>query len=241
MRGADELVEKLRVKAVLFDYDNTLVDSASVLPMAQKRVAEAIIAHLGNSYDFDKVYSVLGRVERVVERMGLLDRDKIWKHVLSEMELDVKIDDQLLREWSVTYWTEYMKGPVFPETIEVLENLSRKYVLGMVTNTDGLPGIKAKRLEKGGLLKYFKVVVIAGEDTSEIKPSPVPFLRAVELLNVKPWECVMVGDDPVNDISGAKAAGLYAVLVDRHGGKPSPIRPDFVVKDLRELYMIFDA
>ncbi|MDW8063128.1 MAG: HAD family hydrolase [Candidatus Caldarchaeum sp.] len=230
-----------RIRAVLFDYDNTLVDSASTLPLAQRRVAEMVVSHLGNSVDVQQVYKVLARVEEIVERMGLLDRDKIWMHVLNEMGIDFRVDEELLREWSIAYWREYMKGPLFPETVHVLETLSKRYALGMVTNTDGLPGIKSMRLEKSGLLKYFKVVIIAGEDVKEIKPSPVPFLRAAELLDVEPVECVMVGDDPVNDIGGAKAAGFHAVLVDRVGGKSSPIRPDHVVRNLGELLTLFNA
>lgn len=231
----------MKVKAILFDYDNTLVDSAATLPLAQRRVAEMVVSYLGNSVDVGKVFDVLARVESVVERMGLLDRDRIWTHVLHEMGISQKIDERILRDWSLAYWTEYMKGPVYPETIPVLETLSRKFPLGMVTNTDGLPGMKTMRLQRSGLLKYFKVVVVAGEDVREIKPSPVPFLKAAELLNAEPWEVVMVGDDPVNDVGGAKAAGLRAVLVDRSHGKGAPLRPDFVVKSLDELLPLFDG
>ncbi|MCS7133989.1 MAG: HAD family hydrolase [Candidatus Caldarchaeum sp.] len=229
------------VKAVLFDYDNTLVDSASTLPLAQRRVSEMIVSRFGDLVDARRVYDVLARVEEVVERMGLLDRDKIWMHVLEEMGINFKVDEGLLREWTIAYWREYMKGPVFPDAIPVLESLGRKYSLGMVTNTDGLRGIKRMRLEKGGLLKYFKAVVIAGEDTEEIKPSPVPFFKAAEMLDVKPGECVMVGDDPVNDVGGAKAAGFRTILVDRRGGKSCPVRPDYVVRSLGELLRLFDA
>ncbi|MCS7137918.1 MAG: HAD family hydrolase [Candidatus Caldarchaeum sp.] len=231
----------MNVKAILFDYDNTLVDSASALPLAQRRVAEMVVSYLGNSVDVEKVFDVLARVESIVERMGLLDRDKIWKHVLHEMGISHKVDERILRDWSLAYWKEYMKGPVYPETIPVLETLTRKFPLGMVTNTDGLPGMKTMRLQRSGLLKYFKVVVVAGEDVREIKPSPVPFLKAAELLNAEPWEVVMVGDDPVNDVGGAKAAGLRAVLVDRGHGKGAPIRPDYVVKSLDELLPLFDG
>lgn len=229
------------LKAVLFDFDNTLVDSAAVLPLARRRVAEEIVAYYGNSLDVEEVAQVVAWVEHVAERQGLLDRDLIWEHVIHNLKVDSVPPSETLRRWSNIYWTEYVKGPLFPDTVSVLENLGRRYVLGMVTNTDGMPGMKMQRLEKSGLLKFFKAVVIAGEDVPETKPSPRPFLHAAKLLNVKPEECIMVGDDPINDVLGAKSAGMYSVLLDRQGGKPYPVKPDHIVKSLRELLPLLDA
>uniref|UniRef100_A0A7C5L8D0 HAD family hydrolase n=1 Tax=Caldiarchaeum subterraneum TaxID=311458 RepID=A0A7C5L8D0_CALS0 len=223
------------LKAVFFDFDNTLVDSASVLPHAQRRVAGEIARFLNGSVDVDMVFSTVKHVERVLEMQGLYDRDRIWMHVLWELGFDGRVDDGLLRSWSLAYWEEFMKGEVFPETVEVLERLSKHYSLGVVTNTDGLYGMKRMRMEKKGLNRFFKVVVVAGEDIPEAKPSPRPFLLAAEMIDVKPSECVMVGDDPVNDVAGAKAAGMTAVLLDRSGGKTCPVKPDHVIKSLNQL------
>ncbi|MEM2765350.1 MAG: HAD family hydrolase [Candidatus Caldarchaeum sp.] len=229
------------LKAVLFDFDNTLVDSAAALPLARRRVAEEIVAYYGNSLDVEEVAQVVAWVEHVAERLGILDRDLIWEHVIHSIGMDTSPSADILRRWSSVYWTEYMKGPLFPDTVSVLENFGRRYVLGMVTNTDGMPGMKMHRLERSGLLKFFKAVVIAGEDVPETKPSPRPFLHAAKLLNIKPEECIMVGDDPVNDVLGAKSAGMHAVLLDRQGGKPYPVKPDHIVKSLRELLALLDA
>lgn len=228
------------MRVVLFDFDNTLVDSASALPKAQRRVAEEIVAYYDSSLKVDEVCRVIAWVEHVVERQGLLNRDLMWEHVISSLGLDSPPSEETLRKWSHVYWTEYMKGPLFPDTVPVLEKLSGRYALGMVTNTDGLQGMKMHRLERSGVLKFFQAVVVAGEDVPETKPNPRPFLRAAELLHVKPHECIMVGDDPVNDVLGAKSAGMRAVLFDRHGGKPCPVKPDHVVKNLKELLALLD-
>lgn len=229
------------MKAVLFDFDNTLVDSAAVLPVAQRRVAEEIVAYYGGSLDVEEVARVVAWVEHVVERQGLLNRDLIWEHVFQSLGLNNSPPEDQLRRWSSIYWTEYMKGPLFPDAVAVLEKLQNRYVLGMVTNTDGLPGMKMHRLMRSGVFRFFKAVVVAGEDVPEIKPSPRPFLHAAQLLSAKPQECIMVGDDPVNDVLGAKSAGMAAVLLDRHGDKPCPVKPDYVVKSLTELLELLDA
>ncbi|MCS6769194.1 MAG: HAD family hydrolase [Candidatus Caldarchaeum sp.] len=235
MDGSTELGSVL--KAVLFDFDNTLVDSARVLPLAQRRVAAEVAGFLG--VDFDGALEAVRRVEAVLEKQGVYDRDRMWMHVLRELGFNGVVEERLLRSWTLAYWEEYAKGEVFPEAPQVLRALGNRYSLGLVTNTDGLDGMKRFRLERKGLKGFFKVVVVAGEDVPEVKPSPRPFLHAAELMGARPAECVMVGDDPVNDVSGAKAAGMRAVLLDRSGGKPVVLKPDHVVSTLSSLLTLF--
>ncbi|MDW8359476.1 MAG: HAD family hydrolase [Candidatus Caldarchaeum sp.] len=235
MDGSTELGSVL--KAVLFDFDNTLVDSARVLPLAQRRVAAEVAGFLG--VGFDGALEAVRRVEAVLEKQGVYDRDRMWMHVLRELGFNGVVEERLLRSWTLAYWEEYAKGEVFPEAPQVLRALGSRYSLGLVTNTDGLDGMKRFRLERKGLKGFFKVVVVAGEDVPEVKPSPRPFLHAAELMGVRPAECVMVGDDPVNDVSGAKAAGMRAVLLDRSGGKPVVLKPDHVVSTLSSLLTLF--
>ncbi len=224
--------------AVFFDFDNTLVDSASVLPKAQRRAAEMIAIFLRNTAAVEEVFWIVRHVERVLEMQGVYDRDRVWRHVLWELEFDGDVDEGLLREWSMAYWTEYMRGKVFFEVYEVLERLSQQYMLGLVTNTDGLKGMKRLRLEKTSLKHFFKTVIVAGDDVPEVKPSPKPFLKAAELVKAHPSKCMMVGDDPLNDIAGAKAAGMKTVLLDRVGGKKWVIKPDHIISSLKELVEI---
>ncbi len=224
--------------AVFFDFDNTLFDSASILPRAQRLVATLIVDFLGNKAEVDEVFRIVRHVERVLEMQGVYDRDRVWRHVLWELGFDGDVDEGLLREWSMAYWTEYMKGNVFPETYEVLERLSHRYVLGLVTNTDGLKGMKRLRLEKTSIKHFFKAVVVAGDDIPEVKPNPKPFLKAAELIRIHPSRCMMVGDDPLNDVAGAKAAGMKAVLLDRLGGKRFVIKPDYIIPSLKGLLEI---
>jgi len=226
------------VKAVLFDFDNTLVDSASVHPLAQRRVAELITAYLNGSVGFEKVFTTVRWCEFVVELQGVYDRDRIWEHVLHELGYGGSAEPKVLRSWTQAYWEEYCKGKPYPETVTVLEKLHGRYGLGLVTNTDGLAGMKTLRLKASGLENFFEAVVVAGEDVAEKKPSPVPFLHAAKLLNVKPNECLMIGDDPVNDVVGAKAAGMKAALLDPTRSKKSPIKPDVIITNLTQILSI---
>ena len=51
----------------------------------------------------------------------------------------------------------------------------------------------------------------------KVKPSPTIFRAALDLLDVEPSAAVMVGDTVADDIEGARAVGMRAILIDREG------------------------
>ena len=61
-----------------------------------------------------------------------------------------------------------------------------------------------RRLQVWNLQTYFRSV-ITPDDVPEFKPSPLPFIKAMEDLQVQPAECYVVGDEPVDMIGGRKA------------------------------------
>jgi FMN phosphatase YigB (HAD superfamily) len=115
--------------------------------------------------------------------------------------------------------TDAVAFTAFPDAAPALEVLTAQgRRLAVVSNWDvSLPPV----LRRLGLAGRFEVVVhSAGVGAS--KPDPRPFLVALERLALAPEECVHVGDDPVNDVQGAAAAGLRAILVDRSSASPGP-------------------
>jgi putative hydrolase of the HAD superfamily len=83
-------------------------------------------------------------------------------------------------------------------------------------------------LARLGLAGPFAAVVTAAS-VGAAKPAAKPFLAALERLGVDAGQTVHVGDDPVTDVAGARAAGLSALLLDRSGRAPDSLR------DLSEL------
>jgi putative hydrolase of the HAD superfamily len=79
-------------------------------------------------------------------------------------------------------------------------------------------------LRRVGLAEAFAAIVTAAA-VGAAKPDPAPFRVALEQLGVDAGRCVHVGDDPVTDVAGARAAGLSAVLIDRTGRAPDSL-PD---------------
>ena len=69
------------------------------------------------------------------------------------------------------------------------------------------------------------------------KPHRLVFERALAQLELEPHDVLHVGDSDVDDVKGAKAAGLSVAWVNRDGrGRRSDVpAPDFEIRDLREL------
>ena len=87
--------------------------------------------------------------------------------------------------------------------VRLLRELARRgFRMGIVTFVRK-PRIH-RRLDLWKLKEYF-LSVITPDDVTEFKPSPRPFLKAMEELHVRPDECFVVGDEPVDMIGGRKA------------------------------------
>jgi HAD superfamily hydrolase (TIGR01549 family) len=111
----------------------------------------------------------------------------------------------------------------FRAFLDAAPALAELHALGLklvcVSNWDvSLPEVLA-RLR---LACHFATIVTAAS-VGAAKPDARPFLVALERLGAEAGECVHVGDDPVTDIAGARAAGLRALLLDRSGRAPGSL------------------
>jgi putative hydrolase of the HAD superfamily len=112
--------------------------------------------------------------------------------------------------------------------VETLRTLAaRGLKVALVSNFDGrLHRIVAEL----GLTRHFAVVVVSSE-AGWAKPSPRIYAAALTALGVEPGAALMVGDRQREDVAGAKAAGLAALLYDPHGRSPGPGS----IRDLRQV------
>ena len=106
---------------------------------------------------------------------------------------------------------------VYPDVVETLDTLSlRGYTLAVVSNWDShLPRL----LEGLGLAHRFAALAVSAiEETG--KPGGEIFRRACTRAGVAAAEALHIGDSLAEDYEGARAAGLHALLLDRHGHHP---------------------
>jgi putative hydrolase of the HAD superfamily len=207
------------VKAVLFDFDETLTDAQAGLKAAHAAVTEKLCQYLRNEgieVEEESISSELRELDDEKNIRREYDRNLWWRELLSEHGVK-NPPAEFLEELTRIYWSKFAEANVpYPDAEGVLEQLrQRGYKLGLVTDTDGIPGKKHERLKWGPLFKFFDVVVVGGEDTSHPKPDSEPFLLAAKRLGVSPNVCVMIGDKPFTDIKGAKAAGMCTIRIRR--------------------------
>jgi putative hydrolase of the HAD superfamily len=113
---------------------------------------------------------------------------------------------------------------VYPDVAPALEALrARGVALGIVSNFDS----RVVRILEGlALAPWFRSVTLSSA-VGVTKPDPAIFDRALAHHGLAPAEALHVGDSPVEDRDGARAAGLHAVLIDRdgrHADRPGVLR-----------------
>jgi len=94
------------------------------------------------------------------------------------------------------------------DLVKLLEQLKQdEFVMGIVTFVRKTR--LTRRLDMWKLGAYFRCTV-SPEQVAEFKPSPQPYLKTIEDFHLKPKECFVVGDEPV-DMLGGKRAGTRTI------------------------------
>jgi len=164
-------------------------------------------------------------------RKFLYNRDVWWETLLKQLGLS-KLKGPWIHETTLRYWKIYAgASPLFYDTMPTIHRLKKTgFRLGMVSDSDGTPGMKMKRIRQQPFLKSLEAIVVAGEDTPSVKPSKRPFALVAERLGLQPRSCVYIGDNPNTDIDGAKGVGMMMILVKRRGPKGG--HPDYLARSL---------
>jgi len=125
---------------------------------------------------------------------------------------------------------------VFADTRETLATLrERGYRLGLLSNTWWAAEWHNADLAAHGLADLLDALVYTS-DLDCSKPHESAFREIAARLGVAPEACVMIGDRQIDDVSGARAAGMRAIWRRNESGFPSSdVAPDAVIDALAEL------
>jgi putative hydrolase of the HAD superfamily len=139
-----------------------------------------------------------------------------WRGLVNCVLADVapslnELDRDNFFEIAYEHFAEAGVWELYPEVIEVLENLRPRFQLAVVSNFDGRLRLI---LEQLGVSKFFPHIFISSEIGAD-KPDPEIFRRALRIVNLQPNEVLHVGDDPKRDWEAARAAGLEVFQLER--------------------------
>jgi len=132
---------------ISLDYDGTLVDSYTVIPLIYEKIREELNLYQGFT-------EAMLAVEDLGDYFGIFERGK-WIRFLIKDSPDEIIE---------YYWKIRIENQIIlPGTIEFLEKYKNND-LYLVTSKDDTKDIKIKRIKKTNLEKYFKDILIYGTD-----------------------------------------------------------------------------
>lgn len=216
----------MKVKAIIFDLDNTLIDFMKMKKEACKAAVKAMIRK-GLKLSFKKAYK---KLMKTYFRVGI-ESDKAFEKFLEEQGLK---DERILAVGIQAYLEKKRKFlkpyPKVKQTLKKLKELGIK--LAIVTDA---PKLKAyQRIVSLGIDDFFDFV-IGKEDTGMEKAGLEPLRLAIQKLSFKPKEIVLVGDSIERDIKPAKKLGIKTVLAKYGQEKKERGKADFEIKRVEDL------
>ncbi len=124
------------------------------------------------------------------------------------------------------------KSKLMPHAREVLEYLSAKYNLYILSN--GFKELQFHKMRSSNIDKYFRKVVLS-DDIGILKPWPEIFHFALSATQSELNDSLMIGDSWENDIAGAAGVGMHQVFYNLSGRTDLPFTPTYQITDLKEL------
>ena len=204
-----------RYRAVLFDLDGTLA-----MTMEDNfRAWRAALLKYGVEINIEDYYPLEGlRLHEVARKFS----EKYHLKDTDEKEI-VKTKER--------YYLDNHQFTFYPGVEELITLLRSKNVL-IAMVTAGL----ANRINNSVPIKFLEKFdcIVTGDGTEEGKPSPEPYLRAAEQLEVEPEECIAVENAPLG-IESAKNAGIYCIAICSTLGKSYLEEADEVVDSFESL------
>ncbi|WML49743.1 HAD-IA family hydrolase [Neobacillus sp. PS3-34] len=183
------------LKAIIFDFDGTIIDTETVWFRVFKEVLEEQFSlHL----PVEEFAKVIGTTDEVLYQYieSQLGRD------IDKKELRERVDRRFLDLRGVL---EVREGVL--EKIKEAQSLGYKIALASSSSREWIDGF----LEQFDLRGYFSVIKTK-EDVEKVKPDPSLYLKALQELGVEPQEALAI-EDSANGALAAIAAGMNCAVI----------------------------
>jgi HAD superfamily hydrolase (TIGR01509 family) len=184
-----------QIQAIIFDMDGVIVDSES----RHERAFLEVVREIGYAERFDL---------RVADYIGRSDQE-LWVDFVARHQPPQPLAELLAMKRARMVEIIRREQPVFDGLPNLVEKLSARYALGLASGSERVVVEEVLRLERLG--KLFQAVV-SGSDILHGKPAPDIFLRAAELLKVRPQSCCVV-EDSKPGVAAALAAGMKVIAI----------------------------
>ncbi len=232
-------------KAVIFDFVGTLVNCRNYSMAASQEKLHCALIEEGFNVAKEKfldAYNASHEKYRKV-RYGQLREvtNAVWvSEALSNLGFDVSANGPKIKAALNVFFQDFIDTLELREGAEkIIKHSQQQCKIALISNFTYAPVIY-KSLCKVGISEYFNAVVVS-EEVGWRKPSSYIFQHGLNKLQIQANEAVFIGDSPIEDIKGAKQAGLKTVFVPSQFNslkdlQESKQEPDYITKDLIDLF-----
>ncbi len=225
-----------KYKHIFFDLDHTLWDFKTNSRLTLSEIYnefELVNQGVLEESNFIEIYEKYNHKMWADYRNGKMSKETLrverFRQSLSHLGVKDKKLSLDIGEYYVA--NSPLKTTLFPGSIEVLTTLKSKYVLHIITN--GFEEIQGIKMYESRLTQFFDEV-ITSEQAGTKKPHPAIFNFSLKKANAVAHESLMVGDNQLVDIEGAKKAGMDGVFFNPEN-EETIINPTYEVQELKQL------
>lgn len=224
------------ISAICVDLDDTLWPIGPVIERAERRLHAWLQEH------YPRIPAAASVEDMRRTRVSVVDEYPERRHDLAFLRREViarhartaGYSTALVDEAFAVFLEARHEVDLYEDVRPALGELKRRYRLIALTNGNAEVG-------RIGLDDLFEHAITATQ-VGAAKPDPAMFAAVVAYAGLQPAEIAHVGDDPVVDVAGARAAGLYSVWINRKD-RPWPggeAAPHAEVRNLHELAAVLE-
>lgn len=213
------------MKYIIFDMDGVIVDSE---PVIMKAALDALRAGGIKASKEDFIpYIGAGEEHFIIEPCKRADKVESTEKIMNDMFVNFEKNIKEMR--------------VFPSAKPLIEKLKvLGYTLALVSSAAErklMASLRAAQVDPS----VFSVI-LSGNDVTEKKPSPAPYLLAAEKLGADPADCLVI-EDALSGVKSAKAAGMQcaAVTTSFSGVQLKAAGADYVTEDIIDILSLLDG
>jgi putative hydrolase of the HAD superfamily len=216
------------VNTVIFDLDGTLLNRD-----------KSIYNFAGNQYE--RLADKIGNISREVfvykfielDNRGYVWKDKVYQQIVKEFNIEGITWEGLLADYLAHFKNFCVPFSGLQSMLKTLKD--RSISLGLITN--GFTQFQMSNIVALGIKEFFDVLLISESECIK-KPNIQIFNRAIHYLKTSPKDCLFVGDHPINDIEGAKNAGMITVW--KKDNQWEKVHADYTIDQLTEIVEIVE-
>ena len=224
------------IKVISFDLDDTLWPCSPTIIHAEKQLYQWLsenVRVIAERYDLyqlrDKRRDLLKAHPELAHDMSAL-RIRSLEELAGELDLS---DDWIQPAFDVFYEAR-QQVTLFDDVKPVLDMLNQRFTMVSLTNGNANPVMT-------GISHWFDFSLNAA-GVGKLKSEPDIYQQVHERTGIRPAQMVHIGDDPHNDIAGAKSAGSPAIWINRQNRvwDQEGFDPAAEINTLRELPVLLE-